>query len=158
MFFINDLCVSVKTGTALVIFSSQRKIQAKQLLFCKFQHLENTMTTIKKTFIALATIIPVLTVSLSSQATSMTHMNTALVDVCKAAQSNKVFKLKSTMESYQLKDKTVALKVMCNGDDIITFAEKSGAIKTANQLQKSIGDVSITDVAAIDKMAVTFTE
>lgn len=116
------------------------------------------MTTIKTTLIALATIVPALTFSLSSQATTMTYMKTALIDVCKAAQSNKVIKLKSAMKSYRLQDKTVALKVMCNGDDIITFAEKSGATKTANQLQKSIGEVSITDVAVIDKISVTFTE
>ena len=47
---------------------------------------------------------------------------------------------------------------MCNGDDIITFAEKKGATKTAAQLQKSLGDVSITDVARIEKINVTFTE
>ncbi len=116
------------------------------------------MTTIKTTLIALATAVPALAFSLSSQATNIPYMDTALVDVCKSAQSNKVFKLKSTLKSYRLQDKTVALKVMCNGDDIITFAEKNGATKTAGKLQKSIGSVSITDVAAIEKINVTFTE
>ena len=88
----------------------------------------------------------------------MPYTDAALVDVCKSAQSNKVYKLKSVMKSYRLQDKTVALKVMCNGDDIITFAEKNGATKTADKLQKSIGNVSITDVAVIDKINVTFTE
>ena len=116
------------------------------------------MTTIKTTLIALATTVPALAFSLTSQAATMTYMDTALVEVCKAAQSNKVFKLKSAIKSYRLQGKTVALKVMCNGDDIITFAEKNGATKTAHQLQKSIGDISITDLAVIDKINVTFTE
>ncbi|PKI13971.1 DUF3718 domain-containing protein [Colwellia sp. 12G3] len=116
------------------------------------------MTTIKTTLIALVTAVPALAFSLPSQATTTSFMDTALVDVCKAAQSNKVFKLNSALKSYRLQGKTVALKVMCNGDDIITFAEKNGATKTAAQLQKSIGDVSITDVAVTDKINVTFTE
>ena len=127
-------------------------------MFRNLQYLENTMTTIKTTLIALATAVPALALSLPSQAATSPHINTALVEVCKAAQSNKVLKLNSTMKSYRLKNKTVALKVMCNGDDIITFAEKRGATKTAAKLQKSIGGVSITDVAKIEKVNVTFTE
>ena len=109
------------------------------------------MTTIKTTFIALAIALPVLAFSLPSQSASMTYMETALVDICEAAQSNKVYKLKSTIKSYGLKDRTVALKVMCNGDDIITFSEKNGAIKTAAKLQKSIGDLAITDINIAEK-------
>ncbi len=116
------------------------------------------MTTIKTTLIALATAVPALAFSLTSQATTISYVDTALVEVCKAAQSNKVFKLKSAIKSYRLQDKTVALKVMCNGVDIITFAEKNGATRTAAELQQSIGEVSITDVAAIEKINVTFTE
>ncbi len=124
----------------------------------KLNPLENTMTTIKTTIIALATAVPALAFSLPSQATTSPYMDTALVEVCKAAQSNKVFQLKSAIKSYHLQNKTVALKVMCNGDDIITFAERKGATKTAATLQKSLGGVSITDVALIEKINVTFTE
>ncbi len=116
------------------------------------------MTTIKTTLIALATTVPALAFSLPSQATTTTYMDTALVEVCKAAKSNKVLKLKSAIESHRLQDKTVALKVMCNGDDIITFAEKNGATKTAAKLQRSIGNVSIIDLAVIEKINTTFTE
>lgn len=120
--------------------------------------LENTMTKFKTTLIALATAVPVLAFSLPSQAAMSPYMKTALVDVCKAAKSNKVYKLYNTTKSYHLKDKTIALKVMCNGDDIISFAEKNGAYKTAAKLQKSIGNVSIIDTAATEKLSVTFTE
>ena len=47
---------------------------------------------------------------------------------------------------------------MCNGDDIIAFAEKHGADRTAAKLQRSLGSVNIIDVAAIDKINVTFAE
>lgn len=116
------------------------------------------MTTTKTTLIALATTIPALAFCLPSQATTTPFIDSALVKVCKAAQSNKILELKSTIKSYHLQEKTVALKVMCNGDDIIAFSEKNGATKTAAKLQKSIGDVSITDVAATDKINVIFTE
>jgi len=131
---------------------------SETIVFRKLKPLENTMTTIKTTLIALATTVPALALSLPSEAATPSFIDTALVEVCKAAQSNKVFKLKYAMKSYRLQEKTVALKVMCNGDDIIDFAEKNGATKTAAKLQKSIGDVSITDVAATDKINVTFTE
>jgi hypothetical protein len=116
------------------------------------------MTTIKTTLIALATTVPVLAFSSSIQANTMTYMDTALVEICQAAKSNKVFKLKSAIKSYQIKDKTVASKVVCNGDDIISFAENNGAVKTAAHLQKRVGIVNITDLAAIEKINVTFTE
>lgn len=47
---------------------------------------------------------------------------------------------------------------MCNGKDIIAFAESRGADKTAARLQRSIGDVEIIDVAALNKINVTFEE
>ena len=116
------------------------------------------MRTLKITLIALATAVPALTFSLPSQAAMSPYMKTALVDVCKAAMSNKIYRLSSTSKSYHLKDKTIALKVMCNGDDIISFAERHGADKTAAKLQKSIGNVSIIDTASTSKLNVTFTE
>lgn len=116
------------------------------------------MSKFKTTLIALATAVPVLAFSLPSQAAMSPYMRTALVDVCKAAMSNKVHHFNNTAKSYHLKDKTIALKVMCNGTDIISFAEDHGANKTAARLQKSIGNVSIIDTAAADKLNVTFTE
>jgi hypothetical protein len=115
-----------------------------------------TMTTFKKTLLALAASLPVLAVSLPSQAAMSPHMEKALIDVCKAAKSNSITKLNNTTKSYHLDKKTVALKLMCNGEDVITFAENNGAEKTAAKLQKSLGKVSITDVAALSKVKVTF--
>jgi len=116
------------------------------------------MTKFKTTLIALATAVPALAFALPSQASMSPYMKTALTDVCKAAISNKVHKLNRTTKSYHLKDKTIALKVVCNGQDIISFAESRGADKTAAILQKSIGNVSIIDTASTAKYSVTFTE
>lgn len=106
------------------------------------------MRKLQTTLIAL---VSVLTFSVATQAAPMTpYMQTALVDVCKAAMSNKVHELNKATKAYRLNDKAVALKVVCNGDDIITFAERHGATKTAAKLERSIGKVSIIDVAAVD--------
>jgi len=114
------------------------------------------MTTFKKTLLALAASLPVLAISLPSQAAMTPYMENALIEVCKAAKSNSILKLNSTTKGYHLKNKTVALKLMCNGKDVISFAESYGADKTAARLQKSLGKVSITDVAALSKVKVTF--
>ncbi|MBU2893109.1 DUF3718 domain-containing protein [Colwellia sp. D2M02] len=114
------------------------------------------MTTFKKTLLTAAAILPLVALSLPSHAVMDSYMEKALINVCKAAKSNSVLKLKSTTKYYRLKTKTVALGLVCNGDDVITFAESYGANKTAATLQKSIGRVSITDVASVQKLNVTF--
>ncbi|MCJ8294926.1 MAG: DUF3718 domain-containing protein [Colwellia sp.] len=114
------------------------------------------MTTIKKTLVALAASLPLIAISLPSQAAMDPYLENALIDVCKAAKSNSILKLNSTTKGYRLKNKTVALKLVCNGQDVISFAESYGADKTAARLQRSIGSVSITDVAVLSKVKVTF--
>jgi len=114
------------------------------------------MTKVKTTLLALTAALPLLTMSMSTQAAMSPHMETALVNVCKAALSNSVLKLSKTTKQYRLQNKTVALKLMCNGEDVISFAEHYGADKTAAKLQKSLGNVSITDVAALSKVNVSF--
>lgn len=114
------------------------------------------MTTFKKTLLAVAASLPVLAISVPSQASMTPYMEKALVDVCKAAKSNSISKLNNATKGNRIQTKTVALKLMCNGEDVITFAENNGAEKTAAKLQKSIGNVSITDVAALTKVKVTF--
>ena len=85
-------------------------------------------------------------------------MENALIDVCKAAQSNNTLRLTKTVDSYRLKTKTVAMKVVCNGENISEFAATHGANRTADRLNNSLGDVSIEDVAlnTTDKLYVNF--
>lgn len=122
------------------------------------QIMENIMATFKTALIVLSTAIPALTFSLSSQAAMDAKIEAALIEVCKSVTTNKVYNYQKTAKSYQLKDKTVALKVVCNDQDIISFAESHGADKTAAKLQKSLGDVNIIDIAATNKLRVTFKE
>lgn len=114
------------------------------------------MNTFKLLTIAAITASMLSTVSFSSHAMDK-YVETALIDVCKSTLTNKVAKFRKVNKSYNLREKTIAMKVMCNGDDIITFAEKHNANKTAALLERSIsGNISIIDVAAVEKIKVNF--
>jgi len=117
------------------------------------------MNKIKSVTTAAITFSLLIGTSFSSSAMDK-DVEQALINVCKASMSNNVIKLSKTAKSYQLKEQTIALKVMCNGEDIITFAEQHGAYKTAARLENKIGKgkVSITDVAALTKINVNFVE
>jgi hypothetical protein len=117
------------------------------------------MNKIKSVTTAVVTFTLLVGTSFSSSAMDR-YVEQALVSVCKASMSNSVTKLHKTAKSYNLKEQTIALKVMCNGEDIITFAQQHGAYKTAARLENKIqkGKVSITDVAALTKMNVNFVE
>ncbi|WP_440874587.1 DUF3718 domain-containing protein [Thalassotalea sp. PLHSN55] len=109
-----------------------------------------------------ATTLAVITSALCLAGTSFTssamdeYVESALINVCKSAMSNSVIRYNKTIKGYRLKNKTVALKVMCNGDDIITFAEKHNADKTAARMSKALGQVQISDLALVQKQSVTF--
>jgi len=87
------------------------------------------------------------------------HIEKSLIEVCKASTTNSLLKYSKTAKSYNLKDKTIAMKVMCNGENIADFARNHGSYKVATKLERSIpSNVSISDVAAISKINVTFAE
>jgi len=81
-----------------------------------------------------------------------------LVSICKVAAQDKVRKMNKLIKGIRLNHKVVALKVVCNGSDIISFAEQFGAKNTTAKLSRSIGKVEVTDLAFIDhgKYHVTF--
>ncbi|WP_394176076.1 DUF3718 domain-containing protein [Thalassotalea litorea] len=85
--------------------------------------------------------------TVSADALMSNYMETALIDVCKSAESNNLIRFNRTMKEYRLKTQTVALKVVCNGENIPDFAATHGAYKTAERLNESIEGVSIEDVA-----------
>lgn len=116
------------------------------------------MRNIKATALGLVTATTCLMAASFNSYAMDKYIESALIDVCKSVRSDNVLKFRNTAKSYNLKDKTIALKVMCNGDDIITFAENNNANRTAARLQKSLGSVNITDVASLTKMSVTFSE
>ena len=163
----NDLAVSylvvaVKSFTSrlgtLTTFCQKAttiSLYAKQT-YLNFQVEMKTMNKAKLA-VALVTGLGLSAASMSSMAMEP-QVERALIKVCKSAASNKPIRLKNAMDDYNLAIRDVALKVMCNGDDIITFAETRGADKTASRLQHSVGGVSIIDVAAVSKINVTFEE
>jgi len=103
-------------------------------------------------------LAPVLLTSLSfsSQATMTPYMKSALVEVCQSVKSNKLSHYTSTVKSYRLNKKVIAQHLVCNGDDVITFAEKHHAYRTAANLKKTLGKVQITDIAALNKWSVNY--
>jgi len=87
------------------------------------------------------------------------YVEEALISVCKSAKSNSLLKYTKTAKSYHLKDKTVASKVMCNGQDIADFARTHGSYKVASKLERSLqGKVGITDIASVSKINVNFSD
>ncbi|WNC73174.1 DUF3718 domain-containing protein [Thalassotalea psychrophila] len=107
------------------------------------------MKTLTTLALAGLTSVTLLTAFTTSAAPMSPYMESALISVCKSAQSNNLLDMRKTIKSHRLSEKTVALKVVCNGEDIISFAENSGADKTANHLEKRLGDSSIVDIAQV---------
>lgn len=85
------------------------------------------------------------------------YIENALVNVCKASITNSTMKFNDTMKEYRLKGKTVADKLVCNGENVIDFAEKYGSYKVADRLMKQRSEnVEIIDVAQNSQWHVTF--
>lgn len=101
-----------------------------------------------KLFALTAVSTTLLFTSVQSSAAAMdSYMETALISVCKVAQKDNVLALRKTIKGYRLKDQTVAMKVVCNGEHIINFAENSNSFKTAAHLSKRLGESKIVDLA-----------
>lgn len=75
------------------------------------------------------------------------YVEDGLISICKNAARDKGGRMSKEIKSLRLKTKTVALNVVCNGEDIISFAERYGAEKTVARLSNSIGSVQVTDIA-----------
>jgi len=116
------------------------------------------MNTFKKTTLTLAASLPLVFASMSSQASMDPTLEKELVSICKAAASDNVMRLKDKLSSARLTEHNVAFNLSCNNTDLITFAEQNNANKTANKLRNSIGQVSITDVASLSTINVSFAE
>lgn len=80
------------------------------------------------------------------------HVEEGLIKICKTAAQDKLSRMNDTIKEFNLRHKTVALNVVCNGKDIISFAEHYGANKTTARLSSSVGTVEVTDIAAISQL------
>lgn len=127
----------------------------------------NTKTTSTRATKTLSALALGLSLTLTSQFANAGHdtsamdpyIESALIDVCKSTLTDRTYKMRKTIEGYNLNTKTVAMKVMCNGANISDFAAQNGALKTSSYLERSLGDVSISDVASNsnEKLSVYFT-
>lgn len=113
------------------------------------------MNKLQKSAVFLTTGLALLAASSSANAMDK-QVERALIKVCKAAITDRPIRLKVAMDDYRLKPRNVALNVVCNDKDIISFASYYGAEKIADRLQRSIGKVRITDVAKVEKVNVNF--
>lgn len=98
------------------------------------------------------------TLGMASVATSTAAMDpyveNALIDICRTSQLDRVHTFKRTVKSYRLKMDLVANNVVCNGEDIGTFAAQAGASNTADFIRdRQSGHVEVRDLA--NKLAVT---
>ncbi|WP_171022240.1 DUF3718 domain-containing protein [Thalassotalea litorea] len=105
------------------------------------------MKTLNMIATCTATLITLASAQVNAQMDQ--QVETALQDICQAAKSDNVIRMNKTIKSYRLDHQTVALNVVCNRQDIISFAYDNGASKTADRLQRSVGETQITDLAML---------
>lgn len=77
------------------------------------------------------------------------YLEQGLISICKSAALDKSYKMNKAIKEYRLNHKIVALNVVCNGQDIISFAQHYGAERTTQRLSDSVGRVEVTDIAAV---------
>ncbi|MBW8191136.1 DUF3718 domain-containing protein [Neiella marina] len=92
----------------------------------------------------------VLLISAPSKASMNPVVEKALQDVCHTSLSNKTMNFKKVVKSYRLDLQDVADKVVCNGEDIGTFAAENGADEIANYIRSlQEGHVEIQELASL---------
>ncbi len=74
-----------------------------------------------------------------------------LQKVCKTAAKDQLHQMHSTMKENDWSFRLMSLNVMCNGQDLISFAEGYGAENTTARLIRSLGTISVTDIAAVNQ-------
>ena len=97
------------------------------------------MVRIMKKFIVSVLAATVLMTSGSVLAMDKSLEN-KLSRICEAAQSNSKYKLNFAIKKARLKYKDVVDGLVCNGEDIITFAKINGADNTAGLLLSRTGN------------------
>ncbi|GHF84014.1 DUF3718 domain-containing protein [Thalassotalea marina] len=113
-----------------------------------------------KLLIATAILLSVsysVNASASTSVQANSYLENVLIKVCKASKTNSLLTYHNTLKRYRLKNKTVAQQVVCNGQDIASFARSNGAHQVAKKIERSINKTtSITDIASVDKLSVRF--
>jgi hypothetical protein len=86
--------------------------------------------------------------SMNSQAAMDPNVENALIAVCKAGASNKVFQFNYTMKSYRINKARIFPRLVCNGESFYQFTLSRNADKTARLIAPyAEARVSIRDLA-----------
>lgn len=76
------------------------------------------------------------------------QIESALVNICKSAMRNNTFRLRDSIEDRNLRYKTVADKLRCNGKDILEFSISHNAFKSVAFIQRKLHHhISIQDIS-----------
>lgn len=75
------------------------------------------------------------------------NIESALIDVCKKISSDRVIPLRSTVKGYNLSYEVIGEKLLCNGYNVIAWAQINGAERTADDMHRVLGTVTISDLA-----------
>lgn len=103
-----------------------------------------------KKLLTTLTAAGLLSVTASVQSAPMmtSYMEGALISVCKSTLTNSPAKYRKTLKEYRLKQNTVAKKLMCNGEDVGSFAATHGAERVSDMIRRYQTHVNIIDLAA----------
>ncbi|MBY5921384.1 DUF3718 domain-containing protein [Ferrimonas balearica] len=114
----------------------------------------------KTRYMIAATLTAGLLASGVSQAAPYTGwMEQSLVAVCKASLTNRPVTFNQTMKTYRINGYNVLPNLMCNGEDIHTFALSRGNDRTAARIERFIpGTVTIQDLSMNQPVHVWFEE
>lgn len=70
-----------------------------------------------------------------------------LIDVCKKISNDRVIPLRHAVKGYNLSYEEIGEKLVCNGYNVVAWAQVNGASKTAGDLKRKVGTVTISDLA-----------
>ncbi len=98
---------------------------------------------------AILAALSALGLSSAAMAAMDPYVEYALIDTCKAIASNQPLKLNAAVREYNLSYRLIADKLVCNGRDVVDWADYNEADRNVAHLQHKIGGrVTITDLAA----------
>ncbi|MCM2679397.1 DUF3718 domain-containing protein [Echinimonas agarilytica] len=100
----------------------------------------------------LSIITAILTVGVLNVANANAAMDpfieNTLVKICEQSTNDQMVSFKKLVKSYRLDMKDVANKIVCNGEDIGTFAAENGASSIANLIREhQAGTVKVSEIA-----------
>ncbi len=95
----------------------------------------------------------------ASQAAFSGWMEQSLVAVCRASLTNSPVSFNQTMKVYHINGYRVLPNLMCNGEDLHTFALSRGNDRTAARIERYLpGTVTIQDLSMNQPVQVWFEE